>query len=220
VRLLLIRHGQTPANVTGALSTAAPGPGLTDLGHEQAEALAQTLAHERLDGLYVSTLRRTALTAEPLARATGLRPEVLVGVHEIEAGDFEDATDRESFQAYLAPIVAWGKGDLRATIPGAHDGVHFIERFDGAVATLAARHGDDSTVAVVSHAGAIRVWLGGRTDNLDPEFTSTHSLDNTGVIVVSGTPGTGWRVETWQGDPVGGDKLQDRRAPDPLGHVL
>ena len=30
MRLLLIRHGQTPANVRGELDTAAPGPGLTD----------------------------------------------------------------------------------------------------------------------------------------------------------------------------------------------
>ena len=32
MRLLLIRHGQTPSNVLGLLDTAVPGPGLTDLG--------------------------------------------------------------------------------------------------------------------------------------------------------------------------------------------
>jgi release factor glutamine methyltransferase len=40
VRLLLIRHGQTPSNVLGLLDTAPPGPGLTDLGVEQAAAPA------------------------------------------------------------------------------------------------------------------------------------------------------------------------------------
>lgn len=216
VRLLLIRHGQTPANVEGALSSAAPGPGLTDLGHQQAEALAASLAHERLDGLYVSTLRRTALTAAPLARAQDLDVQVIEGIHEIEAGIYEGQTGPEAMRDYLAPIRRWGEGDLAATIPGAHDGHHFLRRFDGAVATVAERHGDDSTVALVSHAGSIRVWLGGRADDLGPAFTGSHTLDNTGVIVVTGTPRAGWRVETWQGEPIGGPALGDPAARDPL----
>ncbi|MCU1528126.1 MAG: histidine phosphatase [Frondihabitans sp.] len=220
VRLLLIRHGQTSANVSGALSSAAPGPDLTDLGREQADALAQTLGGEQIDGLYASTLARAQQTAAPLGRALGLPIGILEGVHEIEAGDYEDRTDPESLKAYLAPIMKWGAGDLTATIPGAYDGVHFGRRFDASVAHVAEQHGDDSTVAIVSHAGAIRVWLGGRTTNLDPAFTSSHTLHNTGVIVVSGTPRAGWKVDTWESEPIGGEILEDRRAPDPLGGVL
>ena len=36
-RLHLVRHGQTPSNVAGALDTALPGAPLTELGREQAE---------------------------------------------------------------------------------------------------------------------------------------------------------------------------------------
>lgn len=220
VRLLLIRHGQTPANVDGALSSAAPGPDLTDLGREQAAALAEAFADEPIDGLYASILVRAQQTAEPLGRSLGLPVTVLDGVHEIEAGDFEGRTDPESVKGYLAPIMKWGGGDLTATIPGAYDGVHFLTRFDRSVAQAADEHGDDATVAIVSHAGAIRVWLGGRTTNLDPAFTSSHTLHNTGVIVVVGTPTGGWRVESWESEPIGGETLDDRQAPDPLGHVL
>jgi broad specificity phosphatase PhoE len=220
VRLLFIRHGQTSANVSGALNSAAPGPGLTDLGREQAEALAASLGTEQIDGLYASTLTRAQETAAPLGRALGLPVGILDGVHEIEAGDYEDRTDPESLKAYLAPILKWGAGDLSATIPGAHDGHHFVQRFDASVAQVAEEHGDDATVAIVSHAGAIRVWLGGRTSNLDPAFTSSHTLHNTGVIVVSGTLSTGWTVDSWESEPIGGDSLDDRRAPDPLGGVL
>ncbi|KTR37372.1 histidine phosphatase, partial [Curtobacterium oceanosedimentum] len=39
MRLLLIRHGQTPANVSGVLDAEVPGPGLTELGQQQADAL-------------------------------------------------------------------------------------------------------------------------------------------------------------------------------------
>lgn len=63
MRLILIRHGQTPSNVAFLLDTAVPGPGLTDLGEKQAAALPQTLADVDIDLLYVSTLTRTQLTA-------------------------------------------------------------------------------------------------------------------------------------------------------------
>ena len=39
MRLLLVRHGQTPSNVAGLLDTALPGPGLTALGTRQAAAI-------------------------------------------------------------------------------------------------------------------------------------------------------------------------------------
>ena len=44
MRILFIRHGQTPANVAGILATDHPGPGLTELGEQQAAALPNALA--------------------------------------------------------------------------------------------------------------------------------------------------------------------------------
>ena len=41
MRLFLVRHGQTHANVARQLDTAVPGLDLTDAGHEQARALAE-----------------------------------------------------------------------------------------------------------------------------------------------------------------------------------
>ncbi|ROQ39622.1 putative phosphoglycerate mutase [Frondihabitans sp. PhB188] len=202
VRILLIRHAQTTANAGGILSTAAPGPELTELGRAQAEALVDRLAHESIAGIFVSSLQRTAQTAAPLGCARGLEIEVVDGVHEIEAGDFEGTNDTDSMTAYLAPIRRWAEGDLAATVPGAYDGSHFLGRFDGALAAIAERHDDDSTVVVVSHAGSIRVWLGGRATNLDPAFSVAHSLDNAGVIELSGSPDGGWRVDAWQGEAV------------------
>ena len=32
MRLILVRHGQTPSNIERLLDTGAPGPGLTELG--------------------------------------------------------------------------------------------------------------------------------------------------------------------------------------------
>jgi len=209
VRLLLIRHAQTTANVAGAISTRAPGPDLTDLGREQAEALAVSLAESLagatldgpvLDGLYVSTLARTGATAAPLATVLGIPAVVLDGVHEIEAGDVEGRAGDDAMRAYLAPILRWREGDLGACIPGAFDGTHFFDRFDAAVARAAVEHGESSTVAIVSHAGSIKVWLEGRASN--PAASVGSRLDNTGVVELEGSPSTGWRLVSWQGEPV------------------
>lgn len=215
MRLLLIRHGQTPANVAGILDTDAPGPGLTELGHEQARALVSALGDERIDGIYVSRLVRTHLTAAPLARHLGLDPVESDGLHEIKAGALEGRRDRDSVLAYLRTLGEWGRGRLDAAMPGGYDGHRFFARYDSALAKVAGEHA--GTVAVVSHGAAIRVWCGGRTRNVDPEFAASHELDNTGVVVVTGDPAAGWRTESWMGDPVGGPQLADEAAADPTG---
>ncbi|HWH27097.1 MAG TPA: histidine phosphatase family protein [Pseudolysinimonas sp.] len=217
MRLLLIRHGQTPANVRGELETARPGPPLTKLGEEQAAAIPTALAHETIDAIYVSPLSRTHLTAAPLARALNLEPMVIEGIEEIEAGELEGRADKEAVWAYLETVFGWLSGDLDRAMPGGPDGARFFERFDGALRSIAERHPEDATVAVVSHGGAIRVWTGARGKNLGEDFTSRTILDNTGVVVLIGSPDDGWIVETWGGEPVGGEALHDDRAKDPTG---
>lgn len=106
MRLLLIRHGQTPANVLGRLDTARPGPGLTELGLAQAAEIPAALSSHRISEIYTSVLLRTHLTADPLVRSLSLAPRVLPGVHEIEAGSLEGRTDRAAISEYLGTVFA------------------------------------------------------------------------------------------------------------------
>jgi len=55
MKLWLIRHGQTPSNVLGLLDTAVPGPGLTDLGVEQAAAIPGALHDQSLTAVFASS---------------------------------------------------------------------------------------------------------------------------------------------------------------------
>lgn len=218
MRLLLIRHGQTPGNVLGQLDTAFPGPGLTVLGQRQAEALPGALVDEPIEAIYTSTLLRTQLTAAPLAKAKGLDPEVLDGVHEIEAGALEKKTDHESHVRYMSTVFAWTDGDLDVRMPGAFDGHAFFARFDASVAKVAsAGHG---TAAIVSHGAAIRCWAGRRAEDIDTLFAETHQLPNTGIVVLEGDPGSGWKVLHWDQLPVGGLAMADPTAEDPTGDAV
>ncbi|WP_344752656.1 histidine phosphatase family protein [Gryllotalpicola koreensis] len=218
MRLLLIRHGQTPANVAGVLDTAAPGPGLTELGERQARAVPHALRDENVQGIYASRLVRTQLTASPLSSERALDVVVHDGLHEIEAGALEAKSDESSIKAYLDTIIRWGTGELDARMPGASDGHTFFGRFDAAVAEIAGAH--DDTVVVFSHGAAIRAWVGARALNASGEFTLKNPLDNTGVAVLDGSLAHGWDLVSWAGTPVGGESLVDRAAPDPTGEAV
>ena len=94
-RLILVRHGQTRSNVHGLLDTAAPGAGLTELGRQQAAALVDVLAGERIDRIVASPLLRTQQSAQPIADTFGLPIEPDERV--IEAGNrFAGRNVRES----------------------------------------------------------------------------------------------------------------------------
>jgi Histidine phosphatase superfamily (branch 1) len=48
--LTFVRHGESGANAAGVIDTSVPGPHLTELGRQQAEAVADELAGNNYDG--------------------------------------------------------------------------------------------------------------------------------------------------------------------------
>lgn len=217
MRLYLIRHGQTPANVAGELDTAPPGAVLTDLGREQATALVNALAEEPVTGVYASPLRRTQLTAAPLAAARGLDVHVQRGLEEVRAADFEMRTDEEAVAGYLGCLAGWILGDHDREMPGGHDGHAFLARYDAAVGAIARQHRRHETAVAISHGAAIRTWTAIRAGGIDPQTITERRIMNTGAVVLEGDVASGWQVVRWSGDPLGGEQLADRTAHDVTG---
>ena len=205
MRLLLIRHGQTPTNVDFLLDTAVPGPGLTALGERQAAALPAALAEEDIEALYVSTLIRTHRTAAPLAAARGLDPIVRDGIREVSAGDLEMLPGHsERGEEYMRTVFAWAAGDTALRMPGGETGTEVLARYDAVIAEAVASGA--GTVAVISHGAVIRLWTAARADNVDVPYAASRPLDNTGVVILDGTPEGGWKALSWEGavvEPVG-----------------
>lgn len=219
MRLLLIRHGQTPNNVTGALDTAFPGAALTDLGERQADAVPGALDDEDVSAVYASPLVRTQLTGSPLAQARRIDVHVRDGLEEIAAGDFEMRSDREAVEAYLGGLAAWLHRDLDHALAGGSTGHDFLARYDAAVRGIAARHGRDDTVALFSHGAAIRVFATLAAD-LDAEEVEGLWLNNTGMVLLEGHPTEGWGLVRWSSDPIGGAHLASVRAHDVTGEPV
>src|SRR3954447_17880277 len=84
--VVLVRHGASAAAVPGEPFETVEGqsdPPLSPEGERQAQAIAERLAGEEFAGLFVTTLKRTAQTAAPLARLTGLEPVVVPELREV-----------------------------------------------------------------------------------------------------------------------------------------
>ena len=200
MRLLLIRHGETQGNVLGQLDTAHPGPGLTDLGMQQAALLPTTLANVDVGALFASTLVRTQLTAAPLSKARHLDVEVRKGLHEIEAGELELRSDHESIIRYRQTLYAWGLGDLSTAMPGGPDGHAFFGRFDADISEIA--ESGVAAAAVFSHGAAIRAWVANRAKNISPVFGVENQLHNTESVTLQGSSVEGGTLLNWAGTPI------------------
>ncbi|MFH8798918.1 histidine phosphatase family protein [Streptomyces sp. NPDC017936] len=201
MRLILVRHGETPTNVDYLLDTAAPGPGLTELGERQAAALPGVLAGEDVEAVYASTLVRTQRTAAPLAAARGLDVRVRDGIREVFAGDLEMLSGHsEQGELYLRTVFAWAAGDTDLRMPGGESGAEFLARYDAVVAEAAGSGA--STAVLVSHGAAIRGWSAARAHNVDIPFAAAHRLANTGAVVLEGSPSDGWKALSWAGATV------------------
>jgi probable phosphoglycerate mutase len=213
MRLLLLRHGQTPSNVEGILDAAYPGPGLTELGRAQAAAVPQALAGEDIAAIHVSPLLRTHETAAPLAAARGLNPRITAGFEEILAGDLQGRQDAASVEAYQGMHHRWSAGERSEGVPGGESAKQFWARWDAALAQVAAQHPDDATVVVVSHGAAIRVFASVAA-GLGAASLAERPLFNTGLVTMIGSPEAGWRLEDWHSAPLGGEHLLRGTAHD------
>ncbi|MEI2714963.1 MAG: histidine phosphatase family protein [Nocardioides sp.] len=195
MRLTLVRHGRTASNTVLALDTAIPGASLDEIGQAQAVAVAPALARLEPDSLWASTLVRTQQTAAPLARLTGLEPQLRDGIREIDAGDLEMVNEHKALEAYFDQMLAWALDDLDHRLPGGISGHEFLERFDSVVHEIAA---SSQRAVLFSHGAAIRTWVSIRvTDPLGERFAGHPKLDNTAHITIEGEPSAGWELVDW-----------------------
>jgi len=155
--ILLIRHGESEPYVPGTPFPLVDGhadPALAPGGHEQARRLADRLATARIDAIYVTTLRRTAQTAAPLAARLGLVPRVEARLREVHLGEWEGGVYRQRV-AERDPVAMQVFEQQRwEMIPGAETSAALAARVCAAIERLAAAH-TGHRVAVFTHGGVI-----------------------------------------------------------------
>lgn len=219
-KLILVRHGQTEANVARRLDTALPGARLTEIGHGQAKTFGAGLTGALPKALVASEAVRARQTASYIEHASGLVVQVREGIHEAQAGELEDRADRASHELFAEVFHSWHVGELGARIPGGESGEDVLERYLPVVESLRGQYlekdDSDGDVLVVSHGAAIRLVAAYLT-GLDGRFSADTHLDNTQTIELLPTAAGGWECVRW------GTVLPPFRVPavdvvdDPMG---
>ncbi len=160
MKLLLIRHGQSIANAEGRLQGQFDSP-LTDLGREQARALARRLLREgwAVSALYASDLSRAAETAEILA--TTLDAPVILDkrLREYDVGVLNGLIWREV--EFLFPEIWHGlhHSNEWVPIPEEEGNEAFHARLSAVLTDIRAGHEEGEVVGVVSHGGSLGMML-------------------------------------------------------------
>jgi broad specificity phosphatase PhoE len=149
--LLLARHAFAGSNRDVVASSLAPGEGLTPDGIEQARALRDALAGERVD-LGVSTgFARTDETLELALEGRDVPRIVVPELGEIRFGKYDGGL-LETYRAWAASelpsVDAPGGGESRAAA---------ATRFARGLRVVLAR--PESTILAVAHALAVRYVL-------------------------------------------------------------
>jgi broad specificity phosphatase PhoE len=160
--LLLVRHGQSTANAGGIWQGQMDFP-LSEEGRRQASLLGCSLSGERFEGLYSSPLARAFETAQIIREGTGFAGAVVpvYGLSERHGGILEGHTWAEQEQLYpeLAKKFLAIPEEERWALVGAETDEEVIARFEEALSSIRARHGDGAHLVLVSHGGVMRAFL-------------------------------------------------------------
>lgn len=157
MELLLVRHGESEAYLDGipfALAGGHGDPPLSPLGLEQAARVCARLGTAGIDAIYVTTLRRTARTAMPLAEQLGLNLRVEAGLREVYLGDWEGGLFRKMVAASHPTSQRMFSEERWDVIPGAEPAAAFADRVRAAILRLACGHPGER-VAAFTHGGVI-----------------------------------------------------------------
>ena len=203
-RIILVRHGQTHNNVRHLLDTRPPGAELTEQGRRQALDVGHVLAQYSGEGLAQVLATSTFEKARDLEEGS-VPLEVVHGIHEVDAGDFEMRGDEEAHLTYSQALNGWLHGDPTAALPGGETYKDVLGRYQPTLDQIMDGHdlNDDRDVAIVSHGAVIRI-VATHATGVDPNFAFNTYLGNCRYVVLEprGRSFGQWDVLHWTGSPL------------------
>ncbi|MFN8389926.1 MAG: histidine phosphatase family protein [Bdellovibrionota bacterium] len=153
MRLIIVRHGETDANVNGVLQGHQDNP-LNHRGRIQAKRVAHRLADEPMDALYSSDLLRAIETARAISSAVGVDLETSHELRERSYGEFEGRPVHE----YRSALAASGLQREEFVPLGGESVVQVEARVSKFLSDLREQFAM-KTVTLVAHSGTNRALL-------------------------------------------------------------
>jgi alpha-ribazole phosphatase len=157
LRLLLIRHGETPWNAAARFQGQSDVP-LNHRGRHQAATLARVMAGEAIQALYASDLRRAWQTAQAIAAITGLTAQPEPRLREMSFGVWEGLTYGDIERRDHGALTAWQAAPSEVAPPQGETLTQVADRVRQAYDDMVGKH-MGHTVALVAHGGPLQVLL-------------------------------------------------------------
>jgi alpha-ribazole phosphatase len=153
-QVFFIRHAET--EMAGRFCGHSD-PDLNAQGQAQLARLAQVLSTETIAGIYSSDLRRAQSTAQALAAGRNVPVNLRPALREIHFGEWEGLSWPEIEQTDPEYARRWMDGYPHITAPEGESFALFEARILEEVDRLI--HSNLGSIAVVTHAGVLRVVL-------------------------------------------------------------
>ena len=155
-RLLVVRHGQTPANIEKVWHGSTDTP-LTDFGRQQARLLGDYF-HRIVtpDVIYASPLQRARDTAQAIASKHNLSLSLDERLQEFSLGEWEGIKFDDIETLHGATGELYGNPDFAA--PGGESQRIVRNRMVAAIDDILHRH-PDQNVVLVSHGTALGIAI-------------------------------------------------------------
>lgn len=184
VRVFLIRHGQTDANLKKRYCGFLDAE-LNDEGRRQAALLGKRLAGERIQKVYASDRKRAIETAQIVFGDIEIQKKK--DLREINFGCFEGLSHAEILERYADVYNQWLRDPCAAQIPGGERLGDFAQRVTDAFTDVVGEN-RDRNIAVVAHGGALSILINGFLKTHDfwgniPESASLSIIEYNGGVV-------------------------------------
>ena len=181
-KLLIIRHGQSEANLQGIFVGHTDSP-LSDLGKRQAEATADYIVNTfHVDAVYASDLERAFVTGKAVADRLGLTVTPVRGMREIFAGDWETVKFDTLSTEYGEPYQLWLRNIGLAQATNGESIARLQERVVAALRAIGEEN-HSKTVVVATHATPIRTFMHHCSGLPLDEMKNTPWVSNASVTV-------------------------------------
>jgi len=152
-RVLLVRHGENPANLNREFSHRKVDYSLTDRGRLQAQQTGEFLSRFPIDEVWSSPLLRARETADQIARFHPRPVNLLEDFREMNVGDLEGmAPSDQAWGVYRQVMAQWFRGHPEARFPGGESRLELVERFRRGLDLMTLGKGGQ-TLVVVAHGG-------------------------------------------------------------------
>jgi broad specificity phosphatase PhoE len=156
-RVLLIRHGDTPASKDKRFTGANDVP-LSTEGRVHASALATRLARYPMDAVYASSMRRAFETAQAIASVHALGVTPVPGLREMGHGFWDGLTLEECETKWPKEVEQYNQDPYTFAPEGGENGIQVLQRAIPAMQELV-RTNPDRTIVVVAHKTTNRLLI-------------------------------------------------------------